>query len=66
MRPRRRQEIDAATAKPTKLYSWEPPLAEMLEDPVVQQVMAVDGVAADDVVSLLSEARERIGAPPDR
>jgi hypothetical protein len=62
----RRQDIDAATAKPTKLYSWEPPLAEMLDDPVVQQVMAVDGVEADDVVSLLSEAKERIGEPPDR
>jgi len=66
MTTRRRQEIDTATAKPTKLYSWEPPLAEMLEDPVVQQVMAVDGVAADDVVSLLSEAKERIGEPPER
>jgi len=66
MTPCRRQDIAAATAKPTKLYSWEPPLAEMLEDPVVQQVMAAAGVEADDVVSLLCEAKERIGDPPHR
>ena len=65
MTPRRRDGLDA-TAKPTKLYSWDPPLAEILEDPVVRQVMAVDGVEADDVVSLLCEAKGRIGEPPER
>lgn len=61
MTPRTRSTIDLATIKPTCLYSWEPPLHEMLADPVVQQVMAVDGVAADEVMSLLCEARVRLG-----
>jgi hypothetical protein len=43
------------------LHSWEPPLAEMLADPVVQAVMQVDGVRAAEVETLMREARARLG-----
>jgi metal-sulfur cluster biosynthetic enzyme len=43
------------------LHSWEPPLAEMLADPVVQAVMTVDGVQAAEVETLMREARARLG-----
>jgi metal-sulfur cluster biosynthetic enzyme len=42
------------------LRSWEPPLAEMLADPVVQAVMTVDGVQAAEVETLMREARARL------
>jgi hypothetical protein len=41
------------------LQSWEPPLAEMLTDPVVQAVMKVDGVHAAEIAALMREACER-------
>jgi hypothetical protein len=41
---------------------WEPPLAEMLADPVVQAMMSVDGVRPTEVVTLMREARERLDA----
>jgi hypothetical protein len=43
------------------LHSWEPPLAEMLADPVVQAVMSVDGVRPTEIVTLMREARARLG-----
>lgn len=43
-------------------HGWEPSLAEMLEDPVVRAMMAVDGVHPADIVTLLSAAKERLGA----
>jgi hypothetical protein len=42
------------------LQSWEPPLEEMLADPVVQAVMTVDGVQAAEVETLMREARARL------
>lgn len=54
-----------ATNRPPRptvvLHSWEPPLAEMLADPVVQAVMHVDGVRATEVETLMREARARLG-----
>jgi hypothetical protein len=47
------------------LHSWEPPLAEMLADPVVQAVMTVDGVQAAEVETLMREAQARL-APSGR
>jgi len=41
------------------LHSWEPPLSEMLADPVVQAVMNVDGVRPAEVVTLMHEAKRR-------
>jgi hypothetical protein len=41
------------------LHSWEPPLAEMLADPVVQAMMTVDGVQAVEVERLMREAKLR-------
>jgi hypothetical protein len=43
------------------LHSWEPPLAEILADPVVQAVMHVDGVRPAEVETLMREARARRG-----
>jgi hypothetical protein len=63
MMPRIKPATHTAT-KRTMMYSWEPPLEEMLEDPVVLAMMAVDGVAPGDVVSLLSEAKERLDGEP--
>ncbi|MGE0120118.1 MAG: hypothetical protein AB7S71_16235 [Dongiaceae bacterium] len=40
----------------------EPSLSEMLDDPVVQAVMSVDGVRPVELVTLLREARERLDA----
>jgi hypothetical protein len=37
----------------------EPALDDMLGDPMTQALMASDGVAAEQVLSLLAEARER-------
>lgn len=37
----------------------EPALDDMLTDPVTQAVMASDGVAAEEVKSLLADARRR-------
>lgn len=42
--------------------TWEPDLAEMLADPVIQAMMAVDGVSRTDIVTLMSEAQERVAA----
>lgn len=42
--------------------AWEPALAEILADPVVLAVMAVDGVSRTDIVTLMSEAQERVAA----
>lgn len=42
--------------------AWEPKLADMLADPVIQAVMAVDGVSRTDIVTLMSEAQERVAA----
>lgn len=41
-------------------FHCEPPLSQMLEDPVTQAVMASDGVGRDDLESLLREAQQRI------
>lgn len=38
---------------------YEPGLDDMLNDPVTQAVMASDGVAPDEIKSLLLEARRR-------
>jgi len=46
--------------RPVALHSWEPPLAEMLADPVVQAVMTVDGVRPTEIMTLMREARERL------
>jgi hypothetical protein len=39
--------------------SREPSVREMLDDPVVQAVMAVDRVTRDDLVAMINQARER-------
>lgn len=44
----------------------EPALDEILTDPVTQAVMASDGVAAEDVKTLLEDARRRYGDAPSR
>jgi hypothetical protein len=51
MEPPRRMDV---------LRGWEPPLAEMLADPVVQAVMKVDGVRPTEIVTLMREIRGRI------
>lgn len=38
----------------------EPCVADMIEDPVVQAVMARDGVTAEDLLSLVVRMRERL------
>jgi len=63
MTPRICRASQTAATNPSRMYAWEPPLNEILADPVVQAMMAVDGVRPNDVVSLLSEARERRDEP---
>ncbi len=53
---------DPTTAgEPASRFGGEPTVREMLADPVVQAVMAVDNVRPDEVMLLLSAARERLG-----
>ncbi len=59
---RRTPPPDRRTAR-RPIPSWEPPLQEMLADPVVQAMMRVDGVQPTEVVSLLRAAKERLDAP---
>jgi hypothetical protein len=46
----------------------EPAVADMLRDPVVQAVMARDGVRPEEVMRLMAAVRERLalGAPAGR
>jgi hypothetical protein len=41
-------------------FHCEPPLSQMLEDPLTQALMASDGVDPGALRELLSEARQRI------
>jgi len=41
-------------------FHCEPPLSQMLEDPVTQALMASDGVDRDALRTLLREAQRRI------
>jgi hypothetical protein len=46
----------------TNRYPWlavEPELDEVLDDPVVQAVMARDGVARGEILDLVSAVQER-------
>jgi hypothetical protein len=43
-------------------FGGEPSVREMLDDPVVQAMMAVDRVTPADVMSVMAEARERLNA----
>ncbi len=44
----------------------EPAIADLLRDPVVEAVMASDGVTAEEVRHLLVEARERLRTEPGK
>jgi hypothetical protein len=47
-------------------FHCEPPLSQMLEDPLTQVIMASDGVDPGKLRKLLSEAQQRIAeAEPD-
>ena len=41
-------------------FHCEPPLSQMLEDPLTQALMESDGVDPRELRELLSEARQRI------
>ena len=43
-------------------FHCEPPLSQMLEDPLTQALMASDGVDPRDLRELLTAARRRIAA----
>lgn len=40
-------------------FDFEPRLDEMLSDPVVQAIMARDGVERDEIVDLVASVQER-------
>ena len=42
----------------------EPPLGELIDDPVTQAVMRRDGVTREALVRMLESARSRIATPP--
>jgi hypothetical protein len=44
----------------------EPALDDILTDPVTRAVMASDGVVAEDVKTLLADARRRYDREPSR
>jgi hypothetical protein len=44
----------------------EPRLDELLGDPVVQAVMARDGVSRDELLACVEGARRRLLRPPDQ
>ncbi len=43
-------------------FHCEPPLSQMLEDPLTRALMESDGVDPRELRELLSEARQRIAA----
>jgi len=45
--------------------SFEPTLHETLTDPVIQAVMARDGVSQDELIRLILVARARLSVPED-
>jgi hypothetical protein len=47
-------------------YDCEPQLEDMLSDPMMLALMESDGVEADEIKNLLTEARERYQAPTSR
>ena len=52
--------------KPTLRFIREPRLRDMLDDPVVQAVMARDKVRRSEIIDLVRSVRARIEAgPPD-
>jgi hypothetical protein len=53
---------DVTRGESCSMFSREPSVREVLDDPVVQAVMAVDQVMRDDLVAMMSWARE----PPSR
>ncbi|MBI3452406.1 MAG: hypothetical protein HY057_06160 [Rhodospirillales bacterium] len=48
-------------ARHKRKYIGEPSLDEMLDDPVVQAMMARDGVKREALVALIAAARTRLG-----
>ncbi len=60
MTPRTSQAGRKTTRTTFAMHAWEPTLDEMLSEPVVQLMMTVDGVRADEVVTLLRQARDRL------
>lgn len=51
--------------KPTLRFIREPRLHDMLDDPVVQAVMARDKVRRSEIIDLVRSVRARIEAGPD-
>lgn len=47
-------------------FHCEPPLSQMLEDPMTRAIMASDGVDPRELRDLLSEARQRIAEAEPR
>jgi hypothetical protein len=47
-------------------FHCEPPLSQMLEDPLTQVLMASDGVDPGELRELLSEAQQRIAEAEPR
>jgi hypothetical protein len=45
-------------------FHCEPPLSQMLEDPLTQLLMESDGVDPRDLRDLLSEAKQRLAERP--
>jgi hypothetical protein len=43
----------------------EPSIAELLDDPVLQLLMARDGVGRADILGVVDAARLRLGVPGD-
>lgn len=50
----------AITAKLDQQADIEPPLEEMLEDLIIQQVMQCDGISKSEVKEVISQARARL------
>jgi len=44
--------------------TWEPHLADVLDDPVIQAVMARDGIARREIVDLAAALRARLQQSP--
>ena len=50
-------------ADETRHRSAEPPLAELLEDPITHTLMRHDGVTMDELLQVIDDARRRLGVP---
>jgi hypothetical protein len=55
-----RPTLEEKATKPPVLASGEPPLGEVIDEPIVRALMAIDGVSVPELRSLLDQTILRL------